>query len=197
MTTAEFVSALAVEVRDALDADRKAVGVLMRQVEALQKEVNELRARELPPGPQGERGEKGEPGDAGERGAAGERGIDGRDGREGKDGKDGRDGKDGKDSDITRAEMESLTEQAVAKALGTVMFDGRVLRMGDVPLAKLATFQFRGVWAPETQYEPGDTVAWGGQSYVCIEPTADKPDANEKAWKMVARKGRDGKDRLK
>lgn len=173
-----------------------------RRVLELHARIDELTAqlRAIPAGPQGEpgrdgeRGPEGPQGPVGERGAMGERGIDGRDGREGKD------GRDGKDSDITRAELEAYAKAEVTKAMDETLrtlhmdADGRTLKLGDVVVAKFANVQYRGVWTAGT-YEPGDVVAWGGQSYVCVLSTTDKPDQNTDAWKMLARKGRDGKDR--
>lgn len=193
---AKIVAALAAEVRSVLDAHRKQhddeVADLQRQIDALLEQV-----KAIPAGPQGERGaagEKGEKGDAGERGATGERGPDGRDGLHGKDGKDGRDGRDGEDSDVTRDQLDKATSEAIAKAIAGVSFDGRTFRMGERELARIPTLGFRGVYQHGTQYEPGDTVQWGGSLFVCTETTSEQPDKSN-AWALAARKGRDGKDR--
>lgn len=173
---------------------------------------------EGPQGPQGPQGGAGAPGQPGERGTdgeslpgpagpQGEKGLDGRDGRDGiagmsgprgERGADGSNGRDGRDSDITKAEMAAAVatevQKAIADLLMTVELDGRTLKMAGNALAKFALVESRGVYQPGIQYDPGDVVAWGGSGYLCVESTTDKPEMNTKAWKLIAKKGRDGKD---
>lgn len=131
------------------------------------------------------------PGQRGEKGERGEKGIDGRDGR------DGIDGRPGRDSDITKAEIAvfvaAAVEEGVAALLKTLHLEGRTLKLGDVEVAKFPLLEWRGVFKQDQRYEVGDVVVWGGSSYVCDQPTSDKPDQNEKAWKLIAKKGRDAR----
>jgi len=44
-------------------------------------------------------------------------------------------------------------------------------------------------------YQPGDTVTWGGSLWHCDEPTSDKPgEPGSKGWTLAVKRGRDGKD---
>jgi hypothetical protein len=55
----------------------------------------------------------------------------------------------------------------------------------------------RGLWR-EREYERGDVVTWGGQSYHCdVERTKAKPLTPEAGqdWKLIVQRGRDGKDK--
>lgn len=52
---------------------------------------------------------------------------------------------------------------------------------------------YRGIWK-EGEYERGDCVTWGGSMFHCdAEKTTDKPETSP-AWKLCAKRGRDGKD---
>jgi hypothetical protein len=48
-----------------------------------------------------------------------------------------------------------------------------------------------GVWRPETQYEKGDVVSWGGSMWIAQQDTSDKPETA--AWRLSVKKGRDAK----
>jgi len=50
-----------------------------------------------------------------------------------------------------------------------------------------------GVYREGQAYEKGDTVTFGGSMFVAQEDTSDKPETS-KAWRLGAKKGRDGKD---
>lgn len=193
---ARLVAAFANETREVMrgliETERAAnaavVASLSARIDELQSQI-----RAIPAGPQGERGPEGPQGMPGERG---ERGIDGRDGIHGKD---GRDGKDGKDSDITRAEFEARINAEVTRQVGELVStiditDEGVLVFAGRNVKRIPVLRFRSVWQSGTEYLPGDAVQWGGSLYVCAEPSSEKPDANERAWKLAAKKGRDGKD---
>ena len=51
---------------------------------------------------------------------------------------------------------------------------------------------YRGVWK-DGAYEAGDTITWDGSLWHCEAPTAGKPGESG-GWKLVAKRGRDGKD---
>ena len=58
----------------------------------------------------------------------------------------------------------------------------------------LPAMVYRGVFEAGRRYAPGDTVTFGGSSWVCNAPTDAKPGETEKAWTLAVKRGRDGKD---
>jgi len=60
---------------------------------------------------------------------------------------------------------------------------------------KTSAWVDRGIWKEGT-YEQGDVVAWGGSSFVAQRETMEKPDSINTSgdWRLVAKRGRDGKD---
>ena len=153
-------------------------------------------------------GKDGAPGEKGERGERGEKGADGKDGAGvadllidrdgnliatmtdgrmkslgavmGKDGAPGRDGKDGADFSDVRFEHDG---ERTIKAIGK---GGEIAYRFPVPID-------RGYWR-EGRYEKSDVVTEGGTAYIALEDTSEKPSQQSKAWRILARKGRDGKD---
>jgi hypothetical protein len=110
-------------------------------------------------------------------------------GAPGPPGKDGRDGKDGADGfgfdDLTIEQIDERT--AVYK--GTK--DDRVREFGRF---KSHAMIQRGVWLEGKSYERGDVVTWGGSQWHANEDTATKPGEDAKAWTLVVKRGRDGRD---
>lgn len=51
----------------------------------------------------------------------------------------------------------------------------------------------RGVWREAVTYEKADVVQWSGNAWIAREVTTEKP-GESKAWELLARRGRDGKD---
>ncbi|MBF8642262.1 MULTISPECIES: phage portal protein [Pseudomonas] len=55
---------------------------------------------------------------------------------------------------------------------------------------------YRGIFKAG-EFQPGDTVTWGGSLWHCDEPTSDKPgEPGSKGWRLAVKRGRDGKDGL-
>lgn len=55
---------------------------------------------------------------------------------------------------------------------------------------------YRGIFKAG-DFQPGDTVTWGGSLWHCDEPTSDKPgEPGSKGWRLAVKRGRDGKDGL-
>lgn len=194
----------------------EAVAEALRPIaEAMISEAVSKAVAELPPpekGEAGERGEKGEPGDAG---ADGHNGVDGRGVKEllidrdgqliatmddgelkslgpicGKDGEAGKDGRDGfgfEDMDVCVLGDDRTIELSFKRGEDEKAFT-----------LKWPTVIDRGPFKidRELPYESGDGVTWGGQFYICNEPTNEKPDLSKdgKPWRLAIRKGRDGKD---
>lgn len=114
---------------------------------------------------------------------------------EGSDGKDGKDGVDGKDGEPGPAgfSLEDFDSE--------VRDGGRTLVLsftaGDTKHTvehQLDTMIYRGTYKAGQEYQPGDTVTCGGQTYHCNSATAERPDGGSAAWTICSRRGRDGKD---
>lgn len=59
--------------------------------------------------------------------------------------------------------------------------------------ATIADF-YKGVWAPGTHHR-GSLVTWGGSLWLALKETTAKPDTKDSDdWKLVVKRGRDGKD---
>jgi hypothetical protein len=50
----------------------------------------------------------------------------------------------------------------------------------------------RGVYREGTAYERGDSVTWGGSSFIAQRATTGKPEVSED-WRLSVKRGRDGK----
>ena len=57
-----------------------------------------------------------------------------------------------------------------------------------------AGLTYQGVFQDGKSYDPGDVVTWGGSAWHANEPTVSKPGESAKAWTLVVKRGRDGKD---
>jgi len=53
---------------------------------------------------------------------------------------------------------------------------------------------YRDVYVPGKSYQVGDRVTWEGSEWRCREAGTTKPQDGAKAWKLVVKRGRDGKD---
>lgn len=131
-------------------------------------------------GPEGKEGPQGRDGRDGLPGVQGEKGLDGKDGRDGVDGKDGfsLDDFDVKSDDDGR----------------TLIFSFQ--REGREPIIrqlKTAIVLDRGVWK-EGGFEKGDSVTWGGSSWIAQRDTDAKPDTPDSGWRLAVKRGRDGKE---
>lgn len=55
---------------------------------------------------------------------------------------------------------------------------------------------YRDVFKAGNEYQPGDTVTWGGSLWHCNESTTDKPgETGSKGWTLAVKKGRDLRDK--
>jgi hypothetical protein len=57
-----------------------------------------------------------------------------------------------------------------------------------------AGLSFEGVYQDGKSYDFGQLVTWAGSSWHCNEPTTTKPGDGSKAWTLMVKRGRDGKD---
>lgn len=151
-------------------------------------------------------------------------GVDGNDGRDGSNGKDGRGVKDlliDRDGHLV-ATMDDGEMKNLGPVIGkdgahgkdghdgfgfedmdvAVLDDDRTIelsfRRGDEVKAftlKWPTVIDRGIWKEGHPYSRGDSVTWGGSSWIAQqdEPPG-KPDTKDSGWRLAVKKGRDGKD---
>ena len=57
-----------------------------------------------------------------------------------------------------------------------------------------AGLSFEGVYQDGKSYDLGNLVTWAGSSWHCNEQTTTKPGDGSKAWTLMVKRGRDGKD---
>lgn len=189
---AALVHAMTPVIRDVIDA----------RVRPVLSRLTTLETKELPtprdgaPGPAGLPGVDGAPGPQGERGPEGPAGRDGRDGlpgvsggpgEKGLDGAPGAAGADGRDGTLENLLVKHDGERTISlcfKDGGPI--EGGVIRF-PVPL-------YRGVFVEGKAYESADMVTWGGSTWLCNQETSTKPGDGSKAWTLVVKRGRDGKD---
>jgi hypothetical protein len=82
--------------------------------------------------------------------------------------------------------------------------DGRTVRMtftaGDQEYSHEMHFPvmlYRSVWKEGADYQHGDVVTWAGSLWHAERATSAKPDSPDGDWKLVVKRGRDGKDLTK
>jgi integrin beta 3 len=221
MTDVELVEALAQKVRErvkvAEDSAKADDEVLLRQLAELEQRIKAIPAgpagpagRDGQPGPAGPAGERGEPGSQGsrgEKGDPGDPGLAGRDGEpgptgergepgargergeKGEAGKDGRDGRDGKDGIASVDEVRAVAGKAVDDRL-----EAEVKKQLAAHFAALPILLYRGIYREGEAYLPGHTATHAGSLWHCNESTSDKPGEGNKAWTLIVKRGRDGKD---
>ena len=112
-------------------------------------------------------------------------GVPGLTGEKGADGLNGKDGKDGLGFDDIEEELEDDGRVFVRRYR---CVDGRVKEFRH----QTAWLIYRDVYRPGQVYVRGDVVTWGNQSWVCRETTSTKPGEGS-AWRLMVRKGGDGK----
>lgn len=102
-----------------------------------------------------------------------------------KDGKDGADGKDGLGFDDLDLFFDDQKGCAVV----------RLSRGAHVKEYDLPWWAHRGTFQAGTRYRKGHLVVSRGSTFCCVEDTTDRPgDGTSKAWRLVASRGKDGKD---
>ena len=184
----------------------QATAPLLKRLEALEA-IQPLR------GEKGDRGEQGEPGRDGvgvrdgfvqREGilvltlsdgttrdfgvVVGKDGKDGLDGQPGRDGEPGKDGQDGFSLDDYDEWFEDGGRTLVRRFdLGENYKEFR--HQTQLPLD-------RGVFKSDRDepYQAGDVVTWGGSAWIAQTETKTKPDASDSGWRLMTKRGRDGKD---
>ena len=160
----------------------------------------------------GKDGAPGRDGKDGERGPQGEKGMDGSNGRDGLDvkdlfradggrlvavlsdgttrdlgefvGKDGRDGLNGNDgADFTDCTIDYDGERTIT------------IRSGSATITKTVPIPIdRGYYRDGMASEKGDIVTHDGNAWIAQRDTKAKPCRESGDWRMLARRGRDGRD---
>lgn len=54
--------------------------------------------------------------------------------------------------------------------------------------------EYCGVYVDGRSYDRGELVTYAGSTWHCNEPTTTKPGDGSKAWVLMVKRGRDGKD---
>lgn len=101
----------------------------------------------------------------------------------GKDGTDGADGIGFDDLTVVQQDERSFAIKAV-----------RGDHTKEIGAARFPVMIHRGVYVEGKSYDRGDVVTWAGSQWHCNEPTATKPGEGSKAWTLIVKRGRDGKD---
>ena len=55
---------------------------------------------------------------------------------------------------------------------------------------------YRGIYKQGDKYSRGDTVTWGGSTWIAMRDTDSKPETDD-SWRLSVKRGRDGKDGAK
>jgi hypothetical protein len=188
--------------RSIVAAVKAAQEPLLAQIASMKIEIEEakafIRTFQHVPGPSGPQGPPGPQGEAGIAGKDGEAGRDGRDGLPGRDGKDGIDGKEGPAGKDGKDGIDGVSHDNM---ISEVSEDGReiierYIKDNEVRYEfRRHRPTFRGAWKHDETYLVDDTVVSGNCLWIArINEPKIKPGDSEKAWQLVARKGRDGKD---
>lgn len=110
----------------------------------------------------------------------------GQDGAPGTPGTNGKDGVDGLGFDDLMVVQEDDRSFAIKAMKGD--------RGRDIGRARFPVWIHRGVYIESKSYEPGDVVTWAGSQWHANEVTTTKPGDGLKAWTLIVKRGRDGKD---
>ncbi len=53
---------------------------------------------------------------------------------------------------------------------------------------------YEGIYQAGRDYGLGDIVTDGGSAWICVAPTQSRPNENASAWRLMVKRGRDGRD---
>jgi hypothetical protein len=109
----------------------------------------------------------------------------GQHGTDGQHGKDGLNGKDGLGFDDLDVRFDGVNMLTLAFARGGVV--------KAFPFS-LPFLRYEGVYQDGQKYSQGDVTTWAGSTWHCNEPTTSKPGEGSKAWTLMVKRGRDGRD---
>lgn len=103
----------------------------------------------------------------------------------GLDGAAGRDGQDGLGFEDFSAEYDGDRTVTLHFSRGTVTKAFPFV----LPIPR-----YVGVFSGAQTYRVGEIVTWGGSTWHCQQPTSAKPDDASPAWRLMVKRGRDGRD---
>jgi integrin beta 3 len=103
-----------------------------------------------------------------------------------KDGKDGADGKDGRDA----FELDQFAMTLSDDQLEYVWTFGAGETRKEFRFPRPS---YREVFKAGETYRAGDSVTWGGSSWIAMRETTAKPETDD-SWRLAVKRGRDGKD---
>ena len=103
----------------------------------------------------------------------------------GRDGTPGRDGSDGVGFEDLSVQFDGDRTLTLSFVRGTVTKSFPVV----LPIPR-----YQGVYSAAQTYQVGDVVTWDGSTWHCQLPTSARPDQQSAAWRMMVKKGRDGRD---
>lgn len=86
-------------------------------------------------------------------------------------------------------ESEETLDEGRTTRRTTTYTNGRAL----VRSTKTAIVLYRGIWR-EGEFDHGDICTWAGSVWHCEQTTTDKPDGTSRAWVLMVKRGRDGRD---
>jgi hypothetical protein len=101
-----------------------------------------------------------------------------------------------------RAEWEDFVKQHESAPVTLGFLDGllesiedivkdlrrRVVELEQKPLG------FKGFWSGEEQYDKGAITSFHGGLWMAVEPSIGRKPGENSHWRLVVKKGRDGKD---
>jgi hypothetical protein len=100
-------------------------------------------------------------------------------------GQDGKDGTDGLGFEDLSVDFDGDRTLALKFERGTVKKTFPIV---------LPFLRYEGVFIDGKSYDVGDVVTWAGSTWNCQEPTTTKPGEGSSHWKLMVKRGRDGKD---
>ena len=100
------------------------------------------------------------------------------------DGKDGRDGVDGLGFDDLSVDHDGERRIALKFTRAGICKEFAV---------ELPVVLDRGVYKPDSEYQKGDAVTWGGSLWIAQKDGPASKPGEDSGWRLAVKKGRDGK----
>jgi hypothetical protein len=161
------------------------IGSALTEMRSLKADLETRSAPQVVEGPAGKDGRDGVDGKDGIDGKDGRDGTDGTPGERGTDGINGRDGTPGErgaDGVATREEIEDIATRAVET------------RFAEVQTRTFADI-YQGTFDPKQNYTRGLTATYDGSLWLSERDTNKQPGTIDSGWKLITKRGRDGRDR--
>jgi integrin beta 3 len=114
--------------------------------------------------------------------------VVGRDGEPGRDGRDGAAGPNGKDG-TDGVGFDDMSCEIREDGVYLVWEKGDLVKEARLPVPL-----YRGVFKEGSAYLAGDSVSFGGSTFIAERETSAKPETPDSGWRLSVKRGRDGKD---